>query len=99
MAPNRSQAKHAKALRRKKQMVERSRNMPTGASSSTAERACRAAATPLHCCLVQDVDEFDDVDDSDTYDPDATPDSAYEAALDELTESAWRAACQDDKDD
>jgi len=54
MAPNRSQAKHAKALRRKKQMAERSRQLSTGASSSNAERARRAAAAPLHCCLVQD---------------------------------------------
>jgi hypothetical protein len=54
MAPNRSQAKHAKALRRKKQMAERSRQLSSGASSSPAERARRAAAAPLHCCLVQD---------------------------------------------
>ena len=53
MASNHSQAKHAKALRRKKMMAERSRLGPAGASSSLAERARRAATAPLHCCLIQ----------------------------------------------
>jgi hypothetical protein len=54
MASNRSQTKHAKALRRKKMVAERSRQTAAGASSSLAERARRAAAAPLYCCLIQE---------------------------------------------
>ena len=54
MASKRSQAKQAKAARRKKMLAGRRLLAPAGASSSSVGRARQAAAAPLHYCLIQD---------------------------------------------
>lgn len=54
MASNRSQAKQAKAVRRKKMVAGRRLQAQAGASSSLTGRARQAAAAPLQCCLVQE---------------------------------------------
>jgi Domain of unknown function (DUF1841) len=54
VSSNSAQRKHAKATQRKKILEQRRRLEPNGAGGELAREVRRAAAQPLHACLLQD---------------------------------------------